>query len=243
MKITIIGYWGAYPEKGEATTGYLLQTDEYNILIDCGSGILASLQEYIDLCDIDAVILSHYHSDHIADVFCYHYNTAIDFYSGKRKKPLEIYAHKRDSQFEKLSYQNFCAAKEINEKTILSFGDLKVSFQWGKHPIPSLAMKFEKDKKIFVYSGDTEYCDGIVEISKNADVFLCECTFYNEQLGKFKGHLTSGEVGDLSEMNKVKKLVLTHFPHYSDLTLLKSQVEDKYNGQVEMASKGKIINI
>lgn len=243
MKITTIGYWGAYPEKGEATAGYLLQTDDYNILIDCGSGVLSSLQEYIDLCDIDAIILSHYHSDHISDIFCYQYNTAIDFYNNKRKKPLEIYAHKEDSQFKKLNYQNFCFAKEINENTILNFGKMKVSFEWAKHPVPSLAMKFEENNKIFVYSGDTEYCEGINKISKNADVFLCECSLYNEQLGKIKGHLTTGQVGELAQMNKIKKLVLTHFPHHSDLNLLKSQVTDKYNGDIEMASKGKIINV
>src|SRR3712207_9222545 len=68
MKITVIGCWGAYPEKNEATTGYLLQTGEHNILIDCGSGILSRIQEYIPLNKIDSVILSHYHGDHVADI-------------------------------------------------------------------------------------------------------------------------------------------------------------------------------
>src|SRR3712207_7551620 len=54
MKITVIGCWGAYPEKNEATTGYLLQTGEHNILIDCGSGILSRIQEYIPLNKIDS---------------------------------------------------------------------------------------------------------------------------------------------------------------------------------------------
>lgn len=243
MKITIIGQWGAYPEKEEASTCYLLQTENYNILIDCGSGALASVQKYISLDDIDAILISHYHWDHIADVFPYQYNTAISFNTGKRKKPLEIYGHKKDDMFHKLNYNEYCISKEIDEKTILNFDGLKVSFNWCKHPAPSLAMKFQENGKNFVFSGDTEYCEGIVEISKNADIFLCECSFYDEDFGKLKGHLTAGEVGEISNKNNVKNLVLTHFPHYGEINMLKEQVSNKFKGNIEMASKGKVFEL
>jgi ribonuclease BN (tRNA processing enzyme) len=243
MKITIVGYWGSYPEEGEATTCYLLQTKNYNILIDCGSGALAAVQKYISLDDIDAIILSHYHWDHIADVFPYQYNTAISFNIGNRKRPLEIYGHKKDNMFDKLKYNEYCIAKVINEKTILNFDSLKVSFTWCKHPVPSLAMKFEENGSEFVFSGDTEYCEGIVEISKNADIFLCECSFYDEQYGKLKGHLTAGEVGEISQKSNVKTLVLTHLPHYGDIDKLKEQALKKFEGKIEMAYSGKIFEI
>jgi ribonuclease BN (tRNA processing enzyme) len=40
-KINTIGWWGAYPSAGEATSGYLLQSDDLNILVDCGSALLS----------------------------------------------------------------------------------------------------------------------------------------------------------------------------------------------------------
>ncbi|BDP76609.1 hypothetical protein EfmAA242_08370 [Enterococcus faecium] len=46
----------------------MLQSDGFNLLIDAGSATLIKLQEHLDPLDLDAVILSHYHHDHIADL-------------------------------------------------------------------------------------------------------------------------------------------------------------------------------
>ena len=77
IKITTIGWWGAYPSANDATSGYLLQSGNLNVLIDCGSGVLARLQNYIDLERLDAVVLSHYHWDHIADIGCLQYASRV----------------------------------------------------------------------------------------------------------------------------------------------------------------------
>ncbi len=63
MKMTVVGFWGGFPEAGEATSGYLFEHDGFRLLVDCGSGVLAQLQKYITPSDIDAVVLSHYHHD------------------------------------------------------------------------------------------------------------------------------------------------------------------------------------
>ncbi|MCX8046397.1 MAG: MBL fold metallo-hydrolase, partial [Anoxybacillus gonensis] len=43
MKVTVIGYWGAFPKKNEATSCYLFEHDGFRLLVDCGSGALAQL--------------------------------------------------------------------------------------------------------------------------------------------------------------------------------------------------------
>ena len=68
MKLTVIGHWGGYPKQNEASSGYLLSHNGFHLLIDCGSGVLSQLQNYMQPEDIDAVIISHYHPDHIADI-------------------------------------------------------------------------------------------------------------------------------------------------------------------------------
>jgi ribonuclease BN (tRNA processing enzyme) len=91
MKITVLGPWGAYPKAGEATAGYLLEHEDEKILIDCGSGVLAQLQKYIALSEITAVIISHTHFDHIADLGCLQYACLIDTDLGLRTSTLPIY--------------------------------------------------------------------------------------------------------------------------------------------------------
>ena len=44
MKMTVVGFWGGFPEAGEATSGYLFEHDGFLLLVDCGSGVLAQLQ-------------------------------------------------------------------------------------------------------------------------------------------------------------------------------------------------------
>lgn len=68
MKLTVLGCLGAYPYKNQGTTSYLLQSDGFNLLIDAGSTTLVKLEEQLDPLALDAVILSHYHHDHIADL-------------------------------------------------------------------------------------------------------------------------------------------------------------------------------
>lgn len=243
MKITVVGYWGAYPEKNEATTGYLLQGEGYNILVDCGSGVLSKVQNYIPLTEIDAVILSHYHGDHFGDINCFQYQVGYTRSLGKRTNTLDIYGHNLSSEFNKLTYAGGTIGKKIDENTILKFGELKVSFKWSSHPVPCLAMRFEENGKVFAYSGDTEWSDNIIEVAKNADVFICECNLFNDQLGKAKGHLTAGEVGKIAKKSNVKKLVLTHFPHYGDLNQLVKEAQEEFEGEIVRAYSGLVFEL
>ncbi|MCY6485853.1 MBL fold metallo-hydrolase [Clostridium aestuarii] len=243
MKITIIGYWGAFPEKNEAASGYLIESGDYNILIDCGSGVLSVLQNYINLDDIDAVILSHYHNDHMSDIFCFQYQVMSSFMMEKRKKPLQIYAHGLDNKFESLKYEDMCIANKIDETTKLNFGDLNITFKWANHSVPSLCMRLEQKGKTLVYTGDTEWCDNIMDISKEADILLCECTLFNNQLGLVKGHLTAGETGRIASVSNIKKLVLTHFPHYGELEILVGEAKNEFKGEIIKAKQGMVLNL
>lgn len=75
MKLTILGYFGGYPDHGIGTSAYLVQSGNFNLLMDAGSGALLALQEVLDPNLLDAVLLTHYHHDHVADfgVLQYYY--------------------------------------------------------------------------------------------------------------------------------------------------------------------------
>ncbi|MDP4144876.1 MAG: MBL fold metallo-hydrolase [Bacillota bacterium] len=241
MRITTIGSWGAYPEKNEATAAYLIQEDKKNILIDCGSGVVSQLQNYIKLEELDCVILTHYHADHIADIYPLQYACMILSQTGKRSKPLRIYAHSRDKkEFDSLSYGNYCEAISIDTGNDLTIGNLNFTFSENVHPAYCLSIRVQCQDSIFTYVSDTGWTDKLVHISKDADILICETNLYNEQFGVVVGHLTAGEVGRLALEAGVKKLILNHLPHYGDLSQLLNQAQTFFNGSVEIAKSGAI---
>ena len=86
----------------------------------------------------------------------------------------------------------------------------KVYHAFGK--IDALAFRFKTPKGIFVYSGDTGDCSGIREITKDADIFVSECTAPISEISPSKyGHLNPQVVGDIAKNSGVKRLVLFHY--------------------------------
>lgn len=243
MKVTVIGCSGSFPGKNQATSGYLVESGEYSVLIDCGSGVLSTVQNYIDLNKIDAVILSHYHADHISDIYCFQYQVAAAYKLGMRKKTLDIYVHNSDAKFQELTYKNFCIAKPIDPNSKINFGDLSITFQWMNHVSSCLGMRLEEKGKVFSYSADTEWGDGVLQISQNADVFLCECSLFNKQKGQIKGHLSAGEAGKIAANSNIKKLVLTHLPQYGDINELVREAKEEFSGEVIKAKTGLVLEL
>lgn len=244
MKLTIIGHWGGYPEANEASSGYLLEDNGYSLLIDCGSGVLSKLQNFIQPENLDAGIISHYHADHIADIGVLQYARLIKGFLGVEMQSLPVYGHTEDQQeFNKLSHKNIMTGIAYDPIFPLQLGPYTVRFLKTDHPVPCYAMRFEKDGKIFVYTADTSYKAELIPFCKDADLLLCECNFYGDQDGKNAGHMNSYDCGNLAAEANVNKLILTHLPHYGELTRLKEEAAEKYSGSIALASHGLTIEI
>ena len=70
MQLKILGNNGPYPAPGGACSGYLLTSDsgQTRVLIDCGPGVLSRLTADCMPGELDAVLLSHLHYDHMSDI-------------------------------------------------------------------------------------------------------------------------------------------------------------------------------
>jgi len=224
---------------GQATSGYLLQINGKNILLDCGSGVLGKLQAYIALENIDAVVLSHYHNDHVADLGCLQYAARVLMDLGKRDKPLDIYGHTEDHHFAGLSYHEFTIGHAIDTQTRLQVGDATFSFWPNVHPDPCYSMRVESDGKTVAYISDTQWDDGLVKAAQDADLLICESSLYDEYKGMVKGHLTAGEAGRIAQEANAKNLVLSHLPHFGNHADLAAQAAKVFEGPVELAETGK----
>lgn len=239
MNLTIVGCWGAYPEKNEATSSYLLEEKGFHLLIDCGSGCLSQLQNFISLKQLDAVILSHYHHDHVADVGPLQYAMLIQGYLGADNLPLPIYAPEHDAiRFQSLTYRQVTIGRPIKGGEDMTIGPWKVSFLQTVHPVYCLAMKFQTQSKTFVYTADTSWSDGLVSFAKGADLLLCEASLYDDDQAKESGHMTPAMAGRLAKEAGVSLLVLTHFPHFGDHRQLLEMAQTQFDGKVVLAQSG-----
>ena len=68
MRLTVLGGCGAWPAAGQACSGYLVEQDGFRLLVDPGYAIVPRLLELIDAAEVDAVLVSHGHPDHCADL-------------------------------------------------------------------------------------------------------------------------------------------------------------------------------
>ncbi|WP_226670039.1 MBL fold metallo-hydrolase [Metabacillus litoralis] len=239
MKLKVIGFWGGYPEANEATSGYLLESKGFHLLIDCGSAVLSKLQESISIDKLDAVILSHYHHDHVADIGPLQYACYVTSLLQNKQKTLPIYAHTFDQEaFKKLSYKDATKGIEYDHTKQLTIGPFTVSFLRTIHPATCFAMKISDGDSTIIYTADSSYQDEFISFSQAADLLIAECSFYANQDGTTAGHMTSTEVGRLANKANVKQLLLTHLPHFGDHHDLITEAKKEYAGGISLASTG-----
>lgn len=238
MKLTVIGFWGGYPKKNAASSGYLLEHDGFQLLIDCGSGVLAKLQNIIQPEELDSVIISHYHPDHIADIGVLQHARLIQGFLGKEMPLLPIYGHHFDqSEFAKLTYKKITEGIAYEYNEVLKVGPFQVSFLKTNHPVPCFAMRIEAGRKVLVYTADSSFKEEFIGFSREADVLLCECNFYGNQNGKPAGHMNSIDAGRLAQEAGVKQLILTHLPHYGNLNNLITEASSEFTGIIKLANE------
>lgn len=239
MKLTIVGFWGGYPKVNEASTGYLLEHEGFKLMVDFGSGVLARLQNFVQPEELDALVLSHYHPDHIADIGVLQHARLIQGFLGKKSPQLPIYGHSQDKQeFAKLTYKNITKGIAYDPAKKLNIGPFTISFLSAVHPVPCYAMRIEAGGKSMVYTADTSFKEEFIPFAFGADLLLSECNFYADQDGKGAGHMNSVDNGNLAEGADVKQLVLTHLPHYGEIDQLVSEASAVFNGPVTLAREG-----
>ena len=210
MYLTVLGREGPFPSAGHATSGYLISSDsgKTNIVLDMGSGVLSRLLSQINgLTDIDAVILSHLHYDHMSDMGVLGY--MLDFSDIKTMKlicpntPAFV-----NNQFGK-KFDKY-------EPKAMRLGEFEISFAPVKHPVETYAVRICGDGSCFVYTGDTNICPEISLFSDGADLLLADACFLKREWTSSKPHMSAEICGKLAAEANVGELVLTHFRPNSD---------------------------
>ncbi|WP_028775839.1 MBL fold metallo-hydrolase [Shimazuella kribbensis] len=247
MQLTVLGCHSPFPAPDGATPGYLITTKSgKQVLLDCGSGVLSQLIKYIPPYDLDMVILSHLHHDHIADFFVLQYAIMVAIKQGWRTKPLQIYAPIKPLKWSKnLYYGDYIDVRELNEKTWTELDeDTTVRSYRTNHSVPCYALEIQDQKHIILYGADSGYETNWNQMKKNPDVFICEATYLESDMpANAKDHLSTCQAGEIANLLNAKHLVVTHlFPFYDRDDLL-HEVMSTYKGFCDLAQTGFILNL
>ncbi|RNF39110.1 MBL fold metallo-hydrolase [Planococcus salinus] len=244
MNVTPIGIWGGYPNKNEATSSFLIEQEGFRCLVDCGSGVLAAVQNYTSLNELDAVIISHYHADHIADIGVLQHAAMVGMQLKEWNVPLLIYGHDRDRpEFEKLSYKGVTEGRSVRAEETLQLGPWEVTFCETIHPVYCLALRFSSKGKTVVFTADTEWKEELVGFSEGADLLVAESNLYEKYIGIIKGHMSGKQAGELAQRAGAKHLLLTHLPQYGNVKEIEEAAAGAFRGGVEIARIGHTYNV
>ena len=188
--------------------------------------------------ELVAVLISHFHADHIADIGVLQHARLIQGLLGKESSTLPIYGHQfNQHEFSKLTYKEITKGIAFDPYGVLTVGPFQVSFLKTNHPVPCYAMRIEGGGKVLIYTADSSFKEEFIAFSKEADLLLCECNFYGNQNGKSAGHMTSIEAGKFAKEAAVKQLILTHLPHYGNLSDLVDEASTEFTGIIRLVEE------
>lgn len=241
LKITMLGTGTPVPNAYAFGTATLVEAGGNCVLLDCGRGTVIRLgQMGIPLGKIEAVILSHYHSDHYAGLFDLQMTGAIPHKWAGRSGPLDVFGpvgltHLTDGAWEaaKLDRDIRVADSEMDadrmrlvphiyeEGVVFDKNGLKIiaiEVDHGEHIRPAFGFRVEYAGKVFVHSQDTCYNENLIKQAQGADVFVHEVAAARPEALKknpaikvaINHHADPTDVGRVFAQVKPRLAMLTH---------------------------------
>lgn len=241
LKLTVLGSAGSHPGVGRLCSGYLVESATTSVLLDAGNGATANLQRFLPLNGLDAVAISHRHVDHCIDLIGMFYALRFDPAFTTRIPlfaPDEVY----ETLTGLLSDDSAMAFDEVFDHTRVApgdsveMGDLRLRFAHSEHSTPAVSMRVETKGASLVYSGDSSGGSSLVEIARNAQLFLCEATWAGDAQDLPTGiHLTASQAAQIAAEAQVERLVLTHIAGGTDRDQVRREAEAAFDGPVALA--------
>jgi ribonuclease BN (tRNA processing enzyme) len=241
-EVVILGSGTGVPSIRRASPGLVLFCEDTKVLIDSGSGVLRRMLDIgMTYHDIDLLLYTHLHPDHIADFVPILF--ACKYADLPREKDLlclggpgfehhfnqlkEIYGR----WIEPRSYQ--LSITEVSEKPFV-FRNLKIFSRPMAHTPESVGYRIEfNDGKSIAMSGDTDYCQSIVDLAREADLLVLECSFPEGR--KVEGHLTPSLAGRIASEAHCRRLLLTHLYPVCDSADVVGPCRDIFKGDIILA--------
>jgi len=246
MRVIMLGTGAALVDPDRNQSSILITVRGRHYLFDCGHGATHQLvRAGIDPAEVDVVFLSHLHFDHIGDFPYFMLSTWI---FGRQTVPVVV-GPPETNRFVDHLFASGAFAKDIEARAqypqrqknlnvlrpdvrechpgIVFQDDLvKVTACYVEHIpreiSPCFGLRMDTvDGKSVVFSGDTAPCERLVELARDCDLLIHECTFPQKAI-EFRSkagigtwaHTSPLDLGKIAVDSRAKALVATHFGHF-----------------------------
>jgi ribonuclease BN (tRNA processing enzyme) len=213
VELTVLGCSGSYgAPAGGACSGYLLRSAGAVLWLDCGNGTLAALQRHVPVEDVSALVISHWHPDHCADVYGLH--VLLKYGLGRTGFP--VFAPEgTETRLATLvdgDWGGTFAWTAVGDGDTVTVGDGRLRFSRTAHPPPTMAVEITADGKRLVYTADTGPGWSVEAFSPGADLVLSEASFQGGAGPRGAGdiHLSARQAGERARAAGARRLMLTH---------------------------------
>jgi ribonuclease BN (tRNA processing enzyme) len=248
VEVTILGSQGTWPGPGGQTCGYLVSHEDFHLWVDAGTGTFARLQEHVDLADIGGMMVTHGHPDHFVDMipafYARHYGKlgepGLPFWSPDGFTDLAALLVSENGRNVMAESYDFRVAEEESPFEIGPF--VVTPYVMTHVGVKALGYRIEAGGVALAYTGDTGPCDEVIELARNADVFLAEAT-YQDTSNLMPFHLSARQAGEIAQQADVRRLVLTHLTPDLDPVVSLREAAEAFDGVVDLAITAMVLEV
>jgi ribonuclease BN (tRNA processing enzyme) len=210
LKVTLLGTGVGIPQPGRSQPAILVEND-HPLLLDCGAGTLMRLDQLgVPIDDLDTVVLTHLHLDHVSDLLALANARYLSELSG-----LKIFGPSGTGIWWKIirsAYPNLekmeTTVHELKPMDTVTLKGFDIFAEEAMHTVTALAYRIECQDRILVYSGDTEPSARVAALAQGADLLIHECSF--PEPFEVTNHSTPRKLGQMLRNTDVMQILLTH---------------------------------
>lgn len=227
MRLTVVGCAGSVPAPESACSSYLVEHEGFRLLLDLGTGAAGPLQRFAAPDQIGAVIVSHTHGDHWADLPHLGYLRTL-----QPNPPLPVVGPSDMPEVLRANPDVFAA-------TVAEPGPVRLG------PVPARLSRVEHGEcwatrigDALCYTADTAPCAALDELADGCAVLLAEASGLDADAPLRGGHLTAGDAGRLAARSGAELLILTHLRSWQEPTALLDEATQSIGCPVILAAPG-----
>jgi ribonuclease BN (tRNA processing enzyme) len=222
VQVLFLGSGDAFFGGGRHHAAYLVRSPDGVLLLDCGASTLAALkQQKVDIGAIDRILISHLHGDHFGGI---PFLLLEYLYEQPRQRALGIAGppgtEARVRALFSAAYKDIAARplpfplefSELLPDQPVSFGQIRIKPFAVPHQEKETSLGFDVhvSGRRVVYSGDTGWTEELITRSRDADLFICECCYFET---RHVFHLDYPRLAENRGRFTAKRMILTHLGH------------------------------